>query len=208
MLVDKGVSDTPSSGRMTRYTNSPGMTSFASSSEFDLQPGTNGSALDVSIDLVRADDILKDLGLDYISSNDEHHGITTAATTKKSGNVCYKLLKIDVEGYELKALHGLWGNATNTATESDTTTIDPPPYPFETIVMEYFPSMLKSAGVSDPMEVLRYIAQWGYTFYIIEGNEGTLVKIIDLEKDERLQDVHGSGYHINLLAKRVIAGVV
>lgn len=176
LLINKGVSDIPSTGRMARHANSPGMTSFASTTEFDLKPGTNGSALDVNIELVRAGDVLAELGL----QNNGNGGDTT--------NICYKLLKIDVEGFELKALHGL-GNLTTT-------------YPFEIIVMEYFPSMLKAAGAADPMDVLRYIAMQGYQFYIIENS--SLKKVEDLENDDRVRKVDGSGDHINLMAKRVV----
>ena len=67
LLFPVGVSDIPSTGRMSRHSSSPGMTSFATSNitkdQFELQPGTNGSALDVDIELVRADDILSKLGL-------------------------------------------------------------------------------------------------------------------------------------------------
>jgi len=190
LLINKGVSDVPSKGRMARHANSPGMTSFASTTESDLKPGTNGSALDVNIDLVRAGDVLAELGL----GNNGGGGTTkTTATagTNENQNICYKLLKIDVEGFELKALHGL-GNLTTT-------------HPFEMIVMEYFPSMLKAAGASDPMDVLRYIAVQGYEFYIIENDSsGSLKKVDDLEKDDRVKGVDGSGDHINLMAKRVV----
>ena len=171
ILVNKGVSDVSSFGRMSRYPASPGMTSFASETQFGLEPGVNGSALDVDIELIRANDILTDLGYSNRGNDD----------------VCYHLLKIDVEGYELKALTGLGDLAAT--------------YPFKIIVMEYFPSMLKAAGMSDPLDVLRYISRHGYEFYIIE-NDGTLSKVDNLEMDDRVEDVHGRRYHINLLARK------
>lgn len=178
LLIDRGVSDAPSSGRMARYADSPGMTSFASNAtDFDLRPGANGSALDVNIDLVRAGDVLAELGLRKSSRGDGGY----------NSDVCYKLLKIDVEGYELKALNGLGSLATE--------------FPFETIIMEYFPAMLKAAGVADPMDMLRYISMQGYEFHVIKGN-GTLDLVQELESDDRVKDIHDSGYHINLLARR------
>ena len=170
-LVNKGVSDKSSFGRMSRYPASPGMTSFANETQFGLQPGTNGSALDVDIELIRAHDILTDLGY----------------ANKDNDGVCYHLLKIDVEGYELKALTGLGDLAVN--------------YPFKIIMMEYFPSMLKAAGMSDPLDVLRYISKNGYEFFVIE-NDGTLSKVDNLEIDDRVKDIHGQRYHINLCARR------
>ena len=184
LLFPVGVSDIPSTGRMSRHSSSPGMTSFATSNntttkdQFDLQPGSNGSALDVDIELVRADDVLSELGLGIDNTN---------VNTINSGGCItrYRLLKIDVEGYEMKALQGL--NLNN--------------YPFESIVMEYFPAMLISAGLGRPMELLEYISLFGYEFYIIESKNGSVEKI-SLD-DDLFSKSWVRNDHVNLLAKRV-----
>ena len=105
LLFPVGVSDIPSTGRMSRHSSSPGMTSFATTSnnnttidQFDLQPGMNGSALDVDIELVRADDVLSQLGLGVMND------ITVNNNNSVECSIRYRLLKIDVEGYEMKAL--------------------------------------------------------------------------------------------------------
>jgi len=185
LLFPVGVSDIPSTGRMSRHSSSPGMTSFATSSnnntttnQFDLQLGKNGSALDVDIELVRADYVLSELGLGVNNNTDINNN-----SRDNKPKIRYRLLKIDVEGYEMKALQGL--NLHN--------------YPFELIVMEYFPAMLTLAGLERPMELLEYINSFGYEFYIIESKNGSVKKI-------SLDDLFSKSWvrndHVNLLAKK------
>ena len=52
-----------------------------------------------------------------------------------------KLLKIDVEGYELYAFRGLGLER----------------YPFQYILFEFFPQLIQASGVSDPVEVLEFV---------------------------------------------------
>ena len=155
------------------------MTSFSNVDTFDLQRGDNGTALDTDIQLVRAKDILNDLG---ITGNNE--------TQKNEQGHILHLLKIDVEGFELKALKGL----------------DLSRYKFRHIVMEYFPEMLRGAG-TDPPEVLLYILSHGYKFHEI-GSKGELSKIDIGDNDatslrewaEKAEKRAGSGFHINIFA--------
>lgn len=178
-IIDRGVTDKPTTGRLSRHSNSPGMTSFATVDKFDLQRGDNGTALDADIQLVRAKDILDELG---ITGNNE--------TQQYEQSHILHLLKIDVEGFELKALKGL----------------DLSRYKFRHIVMEYFPEMLRGAG-TDPPEVLLYILSHGYKFHEI-GRKGELRKIDIGDNDAtglrdwavKAEKKAGSGFHINIFA--------
>eukprot|EP00985_Skeletonema_marinoi_P021121 scaffold12805_cov91-Skeletonema_marinoi.AAC.2 len=180
-IVDRGVTDEPTIGRLSRHSDSPGMTSFSAGDKFDLQSGDAGTALDVDIQLVRAKDVLEELGIPP----------TIKATPKDEQSHILHLLKIDVEGFELKALKGL----------------DLDLYRFRHIVMEYFPDMLRGAG-TDPPEVLLYILSHGYTFFEIVGSTGELREINVGDNDatglrdwaENAEKKSGSGFHINLFA--------
>lgn len=179
-IIDRGVTDEPTTGRLSRHSASPGMTSFSTVDKFDLQRGDNGTALDADIQLVRAKDILNELG---ITGNNE--------TQKYEQSHVLHLLKIDVEGFELKALKGL----------------DLSRHKFRHIVMEYFPEMLRGAG-TDPPEVLLHILSHGYKIYEI-GTKGELQKIDIWGNDdaislrdwaEKTEKKAGSGFHINIFA--------
>ena len=74
-------------------------------------------------------------------------------------------------------------------------------YPFESIVMEYFPAMLTSAGLDRPMELLEYITSFGYEFYIIESKNGSVEKV-SLD-DDLFTKSWVMNDHVNLLAKRI-----
>ena len=186
-IIDKGVTDKPSKGRLSRNSESPGMTSFATVDKFDLERGAAGTALDADIQLVRAGDVLNDLGLGMNGTM----SFENESPNGQSHNTIFHILKIDVEGFELKALKGL----------------DLAQYKFRHIIMEYFPYMLRGAG-TDPPEVLLYMLSHGYKFYEVVGRrvrelreikEGGTAKglrdwAIAAEKGK------GDGLHVNLFA--------
>ena len=91
-VIPKGVSNVTSSGRLSRHQKSPGMTSFVATSQTafsaELHAGATGTALDVDIPLVRAQDVL-------------------AAFDINSDNYRLRFVKVDVEGFEYQALQGL-----------------------------------------------------------------------------------------------------
>jgi FkbM family methyltransferase len=177
-LIEKGVSDENSVGRMFRFPKSPGMTSFSKSNSFDLQKGKAGSALDVDIPLVRAGDVLKELG---VSPTDDS----------------LRLLKIDVEGFELRALKGL----------------DLQKYRFEYLTLEFFPHLLKNAG-TNPADLLVYIWSCGYRYFNFDPkstndweqsmNTGANEEDVRAWAEGMMQRGHkerGDDFHTNLFAK-------
>ncbi len=128
-VIQAGASDVNAVGIMSRHALSPGMTTFSSKSSYPLKRmetngGTTGEsqkgdAEDDAIQLVRVEDILIQQNVPQMDS------------TK------LRLLKVDVEGYELRAFRGL--NLTR--------------YPFQYVAFEFFPRMLRDAG-SDPADLL------------------------------------------------------
>lgn len=193
-LVAKGVSDESSVGRLYRFPKSPGMTSFAKSKTFDLHTAKAGSALDVDIPLVKAADELTSLG---ILPNGNHN---------KNNDIHLRLIKIDVEGFELKALRGL----------------DLTQYQADYVTLEFFPHLLTSAG-TDPTDLLVYIWSCGYRFFTFDmtqlqqasrpvadgaweqftptGSTEAEVRAWAKGMVQRGQHAKGDDYHTNLFAK-------
>jgi len=145
-IIPYGASDTQAMGKMSRHPKSPGMTTFQSiednpfpleSVDFDKytmdvhrnnNDGGNNTNNTASISLVRVQDILEAKGVPEGRS----HSL--------------RLLKLDVEGFEIKALKGL--NLTR--------------FPFQFFTFEYFPYMLKDSAGTDPVDLLLLVKQAGY----------------------------------------------
>jgi len=177
MLVDRGVTDEPSTKRLMRRPDSPGMTSFSTVDKFHLRKGASGTALDVDIRLVRAGDTLEELGIAPSTKDDK----------ASENDTILHLLKIDVEGFELKALRGL----------------DLERYKFRHILMEYFPDMLRAAGTDPPYEVLRYILSHGYKMYEMVTKGKKFLREIDIGGD----DAKGLSDWAEMAEKRGLASI-
>ncbi|CAB9524921.1 Inherit from proNOG: methyltransferase Fkbm family [Seminavis robusta] len=182
-IIPRGASNKVSKGRLSRHPKSPGMTSFIAQSAFELQTGDKGTALDVDIPLVRAQDVLKEIGV----SPDAYQ---------------LRLVKMDVEGFELQALQGLDLQQQ---------------FPFDYLTFEFFPAMLTSAGTG-PVDLLVYIWKQGYRYLefsdknaknmdsyptIPMGNTEAAVRKWGHSMVMQGDAKDGKGFHVNLLVKRV-----
>jgi hypothetical protein len=145
-VIPAGASDAEAEGILSRHASSPGMTTFKTSSEITFPVEELGTSVNTyendgpeepkedtggngSIRLVRAQDILEAEGVPEGKSNH------------------LRLLKVDAEGFEIKALEGL--NFTR--------------FPFQFLTFEFFPAMLKDgAGGTDPVELLMLVKKSGY----------------------------------------------
>jgi len=136
--IQAGVSNDSGTGNLIRLPGSSGMTTFAASTSFHMTPlllnDTNTNSTNVPN--------IQLIRTDQLLSN---LGIIPQSS---SSDFSLHLLKVDVEGYELFALQGL----------------DLHKNKFKYLMVEFFPSLLQSCGVADPVELLLYIHQAGYIF--------------------------------------------
>ena len=87
-VIPRGASNTTSVGRLSRHADSPGMTSFIDQPQavFDkMEAPLQGTALDVDIPMVRAQDVLHDL----LGTT------TTSDTQQQASNYQLRLVKMD-----------------------------------------------------------------------------------------------------------------
>jgi len=94
-------------------------------------------------------------------------------------NTSIKLLKLDIEGYEFKALKGLDEQINN----------------IEFMIMEFFPSLIVLAE-DDPVEMLQFIRDSGFTIsYIHDMQPKTNDWLIE-------KNAVGTERHVSILCKR------
>lgn len=140
-LIKAGASDVRAMGKMSRHPESPGMTTFGgATSSFPLEElgaDKNSTSRNDSnelesegsgIPLLRVEDILIE------------HGLPERDPSS------LRLLKVDAEGFELRALQGF--NLTR--------------FPFKFLTFEFFPKMLKGSGQTDPVDLLILVRNAGY----------------------------------------------
>jgi FkbM family methyltransferase len=151
-VIPAGASDTETKGILSRHPNSPGMTTFKAASEtsflleeLEVNSKTNESKESVgSIDAreERSDEIELNGSIPLIRAQDIL--VAEGVPEGKSNNL--RLLKLDAEGFELKALEGL--NLTR--------------FPFQFFTFEFFPAMLKDGAGTDPVDLLILVKEAGY----------------------------------------------
>ena len=143
-VVQAAAAATPGLGKLLRHPHSPGMTILQrtrgeedasdSDSASDALPFGVDNVVQDGIELVRPDAILSEAML----------GGGTVPNEDEDSELC--LLKVDAEGYELRALKG----------------VDLDRFPFPYITFEFFPELLVKAGKTDPLELLLYVYSFGY----------------------------------------------
>ena len=192
-VIPRGASNVTSVGRLSRHADSPGMTSFIDHPQavFDkMETPLQGTALDVDIPMVRAQDVLQEL-------------LKTTPIGKQQQDESYqlRLVKMDVEGFEYQALQGLDLKYQ---------------YPFEYLTLEFFPALLSAAG-TEPVSLLTYIWSQGYRYLEFDSHkELSTWKHVGGDTEESVRQwgqqmldngvaQDGKNFHTNLLAKRLVS---
>ena len=211
-------------GRLVRHKGSSGMTVLQPYSDHDSddndkaqEHAQNGAVSNAhpllpfgvemvvgdNIPIVRPEDILQE------------RLPTTGTTIQKQRNNHLWLVKFDAEGHELHALKGL--NLEK--------------FPFSFLAFEFFPELLQRAGGTDPLELLLFVASYGYVCstkpsslrLLLDDNnnndkatntakqgKGRVASLLETTDDFReWYEKHAAplhkkynGYHINLYCKR------
>lgn len=141
-VIPAGAADVPMVGVLSRHPDSPGMTTFKTKSDIGF-PVEKLESSELSKDNEYKDNIAREGGIQLVRVQDvlEAEGVPEG----RSDNL--RLLKLDAEGFEIKALEGL--NLTR--------------YPFKYFTFEFFPGMLKDSAGTDPVDLLLMIKEAGYT---------------------------------------------
>lgn len=169
-VVEAGASDTESAGKMSRHPASPGMTTFGDINQsFPLEElqnsageGTTTTTAVGLIRLLRAEHVLAE------------HGVPEGRSD------ALRLLKVDAEGFELRALRGI--NLTR--------------FPFQLLTFEFFPEMLRASGDA-PLDLLVFVREAGYDC----DYEKKLPATSSATRDELDAWVGGIKSHVNIFCE-------
>ena len=170
-IIPAGASNEPSEGFMARHPESPGMTTFHTNldNSFPFEK-VNFSNIEKNAKQNDDESYNNHTNTSLLSSVSDHN--MTNQQDKSNGSIQLvrvqdileakgvpegrssqlRLLKLDAEGFELKALQGL--NLTR--------------FPFQYFTFEFFPSMLREKNGGDdsttgPLELLWMVREAGYT---------------------------------------------
>lgn len=165
-LLQCGASDIYSTGTFARHSDSPGMTTLAATKDLPWDFYSVSEAL-----LQPAEQIFAQYGLPVKSSKNELDLV---------------LLKMDVEGHELRAFRG----------------VNLDRYPFQYIIFEFFPLLIKATG-DDPVDLLQYILSKGYQcsqkWSIVKDNNLSWITETRPELEQWCRNIKS---HTNLYCKR------
>lgn len=155
-VVQAGASDIDFQAKMMRHADSPGMTTFGTNSNFPLHElETTDESM---IQLLRPQDVLSSFGV------------------PEGPSEYLRLAKVDVEGFELRALRGL--NLTR--------------FPFQFLTFEFFPAMLRASG-AEPADLLILVRDAGYKCDHDKHSGST--------RDEMNKWINGIKSHVNVFCK-------
>lgn len=155
-VVQAGASDIDFQAKMLRHADSPGMTTFGNNSNFPMHELE--TADESMIQLFRAQDVLSSFGV------------------PEGRSEYLRLAKVDVEGFELRALRGL--NLTR--------------FPFHFLTFEFFPAMLRASG-AEPADLLTLVRDAGYKCDHDKHSGNT--------RDEMNSWINGIKSHVNVFCK-------
>ena len=166
-VIEAGASDTESAGKMSRHPASPGMTTFGDINQsFPLEELKNSAGKGTTavglIRLLRAEHVLAE------------HGVPEGRSD------ALRLLKVDAEGFELRALRGI--NLTR--------------FPFQLLTFEFFPEMLRASGDA-PVDLLMFVREAGYDC----DYERKLPATSSATRDELDAWVSGIKSHVNIFCE-------
>ena len=167
-LINAGASEKYSTIKLDtlhRHADSPGMTTLVNTQNLPYkleqimtaEDNSNGKETGRSMQDGHTDKSSSSNTIRLIPVQDTLEEVIHQRTMKNKDDnenidsIKLRLLKVDVEGYEYYALRG----------------INLDKYPFEYILVEYFPQLIEASGIVRPLDVLEYIISRNYD--CIEG---------------------------------------